>query len=255
MEPTYDMRLLIGGFLGYVAGLSAWLATSHFVDRYRVQPAEAVAEATAGSATEATPQSPPEGAPDFAPDASPRPLHWARGAISPEAAVIQAAMVLWGAYVWWRASDVADLVPALLVTALLVTITLVDLRVRRIPNALVLALLLWGLVQVIWLGRPDPLAAVLGLLVGGGLLLLIALAGRGAMGAGDVKLAAALGAVLGYPLILHGLFYGILAGGAAALVLLVTRRVRRKDYIAYGPYLALGAWIVWTRALGLWPWV
>ena len=162
-------------------------------------------------------------------------------------------MVLWGAYVWWRASDIGELLPALVVTAMLATISLVDLRVRRIPNALVLALLAWGLVQVIWLGQP-PLAALLGLLAGGGLLLLIALAGRGAMGAGDVKLAGALGAVLGYPLVLHGLFYGILAGGAAALVLLVTRRVGRKDYIAYGPYLALGAWIVWTRALGLWPW-
>jgi leader peptidase (prepilin peptidase)/N-methyltransferase len=38
----------------------------------------------------------------------------------------------------------------------------------------------------------------------------------------------------------------------AALVLLIARRVGRKDPIAYGPYLALGAWIVWTRAVGLW---
>lgn len=234
MESTYDMRLLIGGFLGYIAGLGVWFATSHFVDRYRKLSRE--------------------GTPEAAAESTPRPWRWARGAISPEAAVVQAAMVLWGAYVWWRASDITELVPALVVTAMLATISLVDLRVRRIPNALVLALLVWGLVQVIWLGQPAPLAAVLGVLAGGGLLLLIALAGRGAMGAGDVKFAGALGAVLGYPLILHGLFYGILAGGAAALVLLVTRRVGRKDYIAYGPYLALGTWIVWTRALGLWPW-
>jgi leader peptidase (prepilin peptidase)/N-methyltransferase len=90
-------------------------------------------------------------------------------------------------------------------------------------------------------------------LAAGGLLGLIALVTRGAMGAGDVKFAAALGAGLGYPLILPALFYGIVAAGVAALLLLVTRRARRRDFMAYGPYLALGAWIVWTRALGLWP--
>ena len=143
--------------------------------------------------------------------------------------------------------------PALVVTGLLVTISLVDFQVRRIPNALVLALLLWAVVQALWLGQPTPVAAGLGLLVGGGLLFLIALAGRGAMGAGDVKLGAALGAVLGYPLILRALFFGVLAAGVGALVLLAARRAGRKDYMAYGPYLALGAWIIWTQSLGLWP--
>jgi len=36
-------------------------------------------------------------------------------------------------------------------------------------------------------------------------------------------------------------------------VLLATRRAGRKDTMAYGPYLALGGWIIWTRSLGLWP--
>jgi leader peptidase (prepilin peptidase)/N-methyltransferase len=46
---------------------------------------------------------------------------------------------------------------------------------------------------------------------------------------------------------------GIMAGGVAAAVLLLTRRAGRKDAFAYGPYLALGAWLVYTRVLGLWP--
>ena len=92
----------------------------------------------------------------------------------------------------------------------------------------------------------------MGMLVGGALFLLVALAGRGAMGAGDVKLAAALGAVLAYPLILPALLWGVLAAGGGALLLLVTRRVRRKDTIPYGPYLALGAWLVWMGSLGFW---
>jgi leader peptidase (prepilin peptidase)/N-methyltransferase len=40
------------------------------------------------------------------------------------------------------------------------------------------------------------------------------------------------------------MFFGVLAGGVGAFVLLVTRRKGRKDAMAYGPYLALGAWLI-----------
>jgi leader peptidase (prepilin peptidase)/N-methyltransferase len=46
---------------------------------------------------------------------------------------------------------------------------------------------------------------------------------------------------------------GIVAGSLAALFLLLTRRAGRKDPFAYGPYLALGAWLVLVRVWGLWP--
>lgn len=223
------MQVLIGGLLGYAVGIAAWIAARRFVAHYRAQSV---------------------------PDGQSQAVHLlgeTRGAISPLGALTQAGLALWGAYVWWRTPALEQMLPALVVTGLLVTISLVDFQVRRIPNALVLALLLWALVQALWLGQPTPVAAGLGLLAGGGLLFLIALAGRGAMGAGDVKLAAALGAVLGYPLILGALFFGVLAAGAGALVLLATRRAGRKDYMAYGPYLALGGWIIWTRSLGIWP--
>jgi leader peptidase (prepilin peptidase)/N-methyltransferase len=73
------------------------------------------------------------------------------------------------------------------------------------------------------------------------------------LGPGDVRLAAALGAVLGTPNVLLALAAGILAGGVAALFLLATGRAGRRDRMAYAPYLALGAWLIWTRAFGLWP--
>ncbi len=95
--------------------------------------------------------------------------------------------------------------------------------------------------------------AAIGLAVAGGIFLLLAILGRDALGLGDVKLAAAIGALAGFPVALVGLFVGIMAGGVAALFLLLTRRAGRKDTMAYGPYLALGAWLVLTRVLGLWP--
>jgi prepilin signal peptidase PulO-like enzyme (type II secretory pathway) len=168
-------------------------------------------------------------------------------------AVVEAGMATFGAYVFWRFPSIAQATAALVVTALLVTVAIVDFGARRIPDLLCLALAAWGAVQMVWLGRPTLRSLALGVAAGGGLFLLIAFAKRGAMGAGDVKLAAALGAVLGYPLVLWGLFWGIVAGGLAALFLLATGRAGRKDTMAYGPYLALGAWLTWTHSLGLWP--
>jgi leader peptidase (prepilin peptidase) / N-methyltransferase len=107
-----------------------------------------------------------------------------------------------------------------------------------------LALLAWALVQVLWLKQPTILSAGFGLLVSGGLFLLLAIIGRGAMGLGDVKLAGVLGALLGLPLVLYALLIGVCAGGVAALYLLLSRRSKASGTMAYGPYLALGGWIV-----------
>jgi len=135
----------------------------------------------------------------------------------------------------------------LIVTGGLALITLVDGVVRRIPNMFIGGLFGWALLQAVVWGRPALGPALVGVGLGGGLFLLIALVGRGAMGLGDVKLAATLGALLGYPFVLIGLLAGILLGGIAALLLLLTRRKGRKDYMAYGPYLAVGGWIIFLH--------
>jgi leader peptidase (prepilin peptidase)/N-methyltransferase len=169
------------------------------------------------------------------------------------AALTVAGVALWGAYVGWQVASLAAGALALVVTSLLLCIALVDFQVRRIPNLLVGALLVCAVLQALLLSAPTVPSMVLGLLVGGGTFLLLAIIGRGAMGMGDVKLAAAIGALLGLPAALQGLFVGILCGGLAAAILLLTKRVGRKDPMAYGPWLALGAWVVLVHAWGLWP--
>ena len=69
------------------------------------------------------------------------------------------------------------------------------------------------------------------------------------MGFGDVKLAGVIGLMLGYPFVVPALMVGIILGGLAALALLITRKAERKSYIAYAPYLALGALVVLFRLL------
>ncbi len=163
-------------------------------------------------------------------------------------------MATWGGYVAWRLSEIDLIIATSVTTAILLVVVLVDYQVRRIPNKMVIVLLLWSTVQLLWLGRPSPRSALLGVVVGGIAFLLLAILGRGALGMGDVKFIAAVGALLGYPLILYSMFWGIMFGGLAAFLLLATKRAGRKDSFAYGPYLALGAWMIFLGTVNLLPW-
>lgn len=87
-------------------------------------------------------------------------------------------------------------------------------------------------------------SSLTGLLVFGSFLLATALLSKGGMGGGDVKMAAFVGAFLGFPESLLALFLSSLLGGIWAVALLITRKATRKSAMKFGPFLSLGAWLV-----------
>jgi prepilin signal peptidase PulO-like enzyme (type II secretory pathway) len=62
-------------------------------------------------------------------------------------------------------------------------------------------------------------------------------------GFGDVKLAALMGLLVGAANLFAALAIGVFAAGLAILVMLISGRVGRHTPVAYGPYLALGAFL------------
>ncbi len=137
-----------------------------------------------------------------------------------------------------------DLTPqlplALLLIALLVAVTGIDLRQQMIPDAITLPGTVVGLVLGVATGRVSWLDSVAGIAAGGTIFLAIIVASRGGMGGGDLKLAAMLGAFLGWQVMLLSILIAVLAGGAVAVVLLASGRTGRKDPIPFGPFLAAG---------------
>ncbi len=138
----------------------------------------------------------------------------------------------------------------------LIIMSFIDLRLRLIPDELVLGIFILGGISL-FLGHtsflgyytgiiPTPNDPALRLLLGSvfGYLFLLApyliTKGRG-MGYGDVKLAAALGFVLGWPDILIALFTSFMLGGLFGIISLVFKFNRLKTAIPFGPFLALGA--------------
>ena len=167
-----------------------------------------------------------------------------------------AALVVAGAAAYERVW-VAIMVAAFL--ALMPVIAWIDIERHIIPNRITYPAFLGfsGYVALAWLldGGTDPVRALVGALLYGGVLFVVALISRG-MGMGDVKLALAIGVVLGS----IGLrFVGVAAagavlfGGVGGIVALIAG-LDRKAMIPFGPYMAAGAVVAafWGEPIAEW---
>lgn len=130
---------------------------------------------------------------------------------------------------------------------LMIVCSFIDLRLMIIPDVISLPMIL--LTPIVALIHPDLewSAAIIGVVAGAGSLYFIAwlyylIRKETGMGAGDVKLLAAIGGWLGYQAIFPTLFYGSLLGAASGLLaIVVTKKLNLKSEIPFGPFLAIGA--------------
>jgi leader peptidase (prepilin peptidase)/N-methyltransferase len=168
-----------------------------------------------------------------------------------------------GAVAWaLRRAGAVELPAYLYLTVVGVVLAAVDLRVHRLPDAIVLPsypilAALFGATAIVdrlawgywgdgtWDVGARALGAVVGAVVPLALFGLLHVIPGSGLGLGDVKLAGLLGAALGWTAdgyrVVLGIVLGVLVAGLWAVSLLVTRRVRRSDAIPYGPHLLLGA--------------
>jgi prepilin peptidase CpaA len=108
-----------------------------------------------------------------------------------------------------------------------------DIRYRRIPNWLTLPAIVFGLGYHLITGGLDGLGfSALGMVVGFGFFFLFYVAGG--MGAGDVKLMAAIGSILGPKDAVYACAYTAIAGGVYALILILAGKENRKAFTRYG---------------------
>jgi len=135
-----------------------------------------------------------------------------------------------------------------LLSAALVTISFIDLDHQIIPDVISLPGIPIGFLcsfAIPWLSWQSSLV---GIVLGGGLLLVIALGyelltKQEGMGFGDVKLLAMLGAFLGWPSIFPIIFIGSILGTAVGVPLMLISKSDRKLAIPFGPFLSVGALI------------
>jgi Flp pilus assembly protein protease CpaA len=125
-----------------------------------------------------------------------------------------------------------------------------DLKHRLILNLITYPSVLAAVVLSAWSPGLTVTSAIIGAVGVAAFFFIQNLVSRGSIGLGDAKLGGLVGAVTGAgPTAAHlGAVYAVVAGvfigGAAALVLLITRVRKLKDPIPYGPFLCAGAALI-----------
>jgi len=156
--------------------------------------------------------------------------------------------------------DLLSALPAYLYFAAIgVALTVIDLQVRRLPNAIVLpSYPVVAVLLVVSAAVDGDWWAFVRALLGGAVLFAFFFAlgyfYPAGMGFGDVKLAAMMGAFLGLSAVLVAVFLGVVAGGVTAIVLLLSGLRRLGEYLPFGTFLALGGVLaaLWGRPLLAW---
>ena len=163
------------------------------------------------------------------------------------------------------------LLAALVLTSVLIAVAFIDIDTQTIPNGIVIFALAAGLLFVFTRVVPgqtmsywaNALDALYGMAAGFLPLLLINLGAKlilkkEGMGGGDMKLMAAAGLFLGLKLTVVSLLIAIYTGGIVGAVILLIARIKQRKanaeenseetenaghYIAFGPFLAVGAFV------------
>jgi leader peptidase (prepilin peptidase)/N-methyltransferase len=177
---------------------------------------------------------------------------------------VTTAVVAWEFGFGWPAAC------AMLVGWFLIALTFIDLDHQLLPDVLTLPLLWLGLLASLagWNSSShalpsDPASAIGGAALGYVSLwalyhLFRLLTGKEGMGYGDFKLLAALGAWLGWQMLLPIVLLSAMVGAITGLTLIALRRAQRGNPIPFGPFLAAAGWVamLWgpqmvSRYLGL----
>jgi leader peptidase (prepilin peptidase)/N-methyltransferase len=169
--------------------------------------------------------------------------------------IVEALTGLMSAAIAWKFGFGFPAAAALLLTWFLIALAFIDIDTQLLPDNLTLPLLWLGLL-VSLLGQSVPgvsvpvdlRSSVLGA-IGGYVALwsvyhLFRLAtGKEGMGYGDFKLLAALGAWLGWQMLLPVVLVAAAVGAVVGLILLSIQGRDRATPIAFGPFLAASGWL------------
>lgn len=140
--------------------------------------------------------------------------------------------------------------PLLLAISLLISLVLIfifffDWLTQLILDEAILFLVLLSLVYLLLL-RVNLFNRIIASAGSGIILYLVHWLTKGkGMGFGDVKLAFFIGFFLGWPMFAYSLYLAFLLGGLTGGILLLLRRARLKQKVAFGPFLVTGVFISW----------
>jgi leader peptidase (prepilin peptidase)/N-methyltransferase len=176
--------------------------------------------------------------------------------ISPRYPFVEALTGALSAIVAWKFGFGGPTLAALLLTWFLIALTFIDIDHQLLPDNLTLPLVWIGLFLSLWGPQPggapvpvDMRSSLIGAIAGYLSLwsvyhLFRLLTGKEGMGYGDFKLFAALGAWLGWKMLLPIILIAAVVGAVVGIIMLAVRGQSRATPIAFGPFLAAAGWLM-----------
>jgi leader peptidase (prepilin peptidase)/N-methyltransferase len=158
-------------------------------------------------------------------------------------------------FIAWHFGFGGTAVAALLFTWLLIALTMIDFDTQFLPDVLTYPLLWLGLLVSLWhpvwaegAAPVTPRDSIIGAAAGYLSLWSVywafkLLTGKEGMGYGDFKLFAALGAWLGWQMLLPIIVLASGVGAIIGIVIMIRQRKGRDTVIAFGPFLAIAGWV------------
>ena len=131
----------------------------------------------------------------------------------------------------------------IVIVSILLVISIIDFKIKIIPNQLNVLLFISGIWSGFVFQEVTFLSRFLGVFSVSIPMFILAILCSGGLGGGDVKLIAASGVLLG----IFAACAGLLLGGLYGFFLLITKRAKRKDCFALGPFLCIGIAVVFFR--------
>lgn len=143
-------------------------------------------------------------------------------------------------------------------TAVLIVISFIDFDHQIIPDILSIPGIPIFFLSAVFIVKISWHEALIGLLIGGGMLFLIAfvyemITKREGMGGGDIKLLAMIGAFLGWKSLIFVLLFSSFTGALIGLIVMAVKKKDTKYAVPFGPFLSIAAvvYIFWGDAFNL----
>ncbi len=166
--------------------------------------------------------------------------------ISPQYPIVESITAALSALLFWRYGLSLPYLATFSFTCALVIITFIDLEHQIIPDIITLPGIPLFFLAAIFIMNLRLIDAVLGIIIGGGILYLIAFAYEllrktEGMGGGDIKLLAMMGAFLGWQSLWFIIMVSSLLGAIIGITAMMIQKQDMKYAIPFGPFLSVAA--------------
>lgn len=151
---------------------------------------------------------------------------------------------------YYNYSDFIGAAKLTTLVTLLAPISYIDFKSRKIPNKLLLSGLIARVVFYIiefFMGKEEITGILFsdlkGMLLGGGIFLIGALAAKNSIGMGDVKMFAVIGLFCGYTRTMAVIMFSLFLCFVTAIILLLLKRKSLKDSVPLAPFVFVGTFL------------